>query len=126
MEGELSSSVVMLALIIFWFGAYWIGGGVIFSIISMTRFLHVHKARFSCFFTLLSMSAAYGAAWMGSQILAQSSSCTERGETIGDAFQLIFLCGESGVFSSGILWFLLLMAVGLSMMLLFRRSEERK
>lgn len=126
MEGEISVTLVTLALFLFWFIAFWLGGGVLFAIISSIRFLHVHKARFSCLFTLLSAGGAYAAAWMGSQILEQNSTCTARNKGIIGAFQKIGICGDRELFSAGIMWFLLVLVLGMAMMLFLRKKKKGK
>lgn len=126
MDSALSFGSLLFTLSLFWFVVYWIVGGVIFSIISVTRFLHVHKVRFSCVFTLASMGAAYGAAWMSSQILIRQAICMARMRGVLDVFPVVFTCGARQAFSSGLLWFLLLMALGIGMMLVFRGPDERK
>ena len=119
-------STLVFGFTLFWFVTYWIIGGVIFSIISVTRFLHVHKARFSCLFTLLSAGAAYGAGWMGANALLRHPVCAKEVQGILNVFPLMFTCGANQTFSSGLLWFLLLMALGIGMMLIFRGPDERK
>ena len=99
---------------------------MIFAVISSMRFLHVHKARFSCLFTLLSAGGAYGAAWMGSHILEQESECIVRNGGILGVFQKIVACKNEDIFSSGIMWFLLILAVGMATMLLLRKKKETK
>jgi len=126
MSGAISLSTLVFTLTLFWFVAYWIVGGVIFSIISVTRFLHVHRARFSCLFTLLSAGAAYGAAWMSGRMLIRQVVCIEKTHGILDVFPLMFTCGTRQTFSSGLLWFLLLMAIGIGMMLILRGPDDRK
>lgn len=125
MPEAISLSTLIFTLTLFWFVAYWIVGGVIFSIISVTRFLHVHKARFSCLFTLLSAGAAYGAAWMGAQVLIRQTMCIEKARSVIDVFPLMFTCATKQTFSSGLLWFLLLMAIGIGMMLILRGPDDR-
>ncbi len=126
MEDGISPALLLFTITLFWFVLYWIVGGVIFSIISVTRFLHVHKVRFSCLFTLLSAGAAYGAAWMGAHVLLRDAACIEKTHGVLDVFPLIFTCSTKQVFSSGLLWFLLLMAIGIGMMLILRGPDERK
>lgn len=121
-----SAATLIFGFTLFWFVAYWIVGGVVFSVISVTRFLHVHKARFSCLFTLLSAAAAYGAAWMGVRAILVRRMCVERVRGILDVFPLMFTCDVRHTFSSGLLWFLLLMAIGIAIMLILRRPDERK
>ena len=122
MVETISSPYVILVLSLLWFVVYWIVGGVIFSIVSLTRFLHIHKARFSCLFTLLSIGAAYGAAWLGADRLLRLP-CAERMRNVLDIVPTITVCATRHVFSSGILCFLLLMAVGILLMVLLRRGE---
>ncbi len=125
MESVFASTLVF-GFTLFWFVVYWIVGGVIFSIISVTRFLHVHKTRFSCLFTLISAGTAYGAGWMGANALVHQRLCEEKVRGIIDVFPLMFTCGTRQTFSSGLLWFLLLMAMGIGMMLLLRGPDERR
>jgi hypothetical protein len=126
MPGVISLSTLIFTLALFWFVVYWIVGGVIFSIISVTRFLRVHKARFSCIFTLLSAGAAYGTAWMSGQVLIRQTACIEQTYGALDVFQLMFTCATKQTFSSSLLWFLLLMAIGIGTMLILRGPDERK
>ncbi len=126
MPGAISLSTLIFTLALFWFVTYWIVGGVIFSIISVTRFLHVHKARFSCLFTLMSAGAAYGAAWMSGQVLIRQVACIEKTHGVLDVFPLMFTCATKQTFSSGLLWFLLLIAIGIGMMLILRGPDDRK
>ncbi len=118
-----SPSVVILVLALAWFVVFWIVGGVVFSIISLTRFLHIHKARFSCLFTLSSVGAAYAAGWLGTRTLFQFP-CVGRMKGILDIFPTVGVCATRQIFSAGVLVFLLLMAIGILLMFLFRRSDS--
>ena len=126
MPEAFSLTHIMIVLAFLWFVAYWIVGGVAFAVISLSRFMHVNKVRFSCLFTLLSAAAAYAASWMGIHAVSlKHPNCLVRIKDTLDVFPAAFTCGSRDVLSAAGLWFLLLMVIGIGLMLILRGADEK-
>ncbi|OGL66942.1 hypothetical protein A2856_00360 [Candidatus Uhrbacteria bacterium RIFCSPHIGHO2_01_FULL_63_20] len=54
---------ILLAII--WSLLYWVGGGVLFALVSLLRLGRVRKVRFSCLFSLLAFACGAAAAYVG-------------------------------------------------------------
>jgi hypothetical protein len=126
-------SAVTWMLFTFWFVVYWVFGGVFFAIIAATRFIHTRKAVFSCLFTGGSIVAAYGAAVIG-LLLARPNGlrCPEHVVAQGMfrnvatvRLQDVLLCDARSIMISGILFFALLLTIGM-VALLVSRVEKQK
>lgn len=109
-------------LVVVWFLLYWILGGMLFAVVSLSRLLKLKKAQFSCLFTLSSAAAAYGAAATGLMMTSPSASrCVDRALQ-SSQWSDIFSCGIKELFMAGGAWFALLLLLSILLMLLSQRE----
>lgn len=115
MQSDLVLFTWLLALI--WFLAYWILGGVFFSLVSLAWLGAVHKVRFSCLFTLLSAVAAWTAARGGMSFARDAvTACLRATDTKAEGISAILGCGFGGIFGSFFLGAVAVAAIGLLLM----------
>lgn len=127
------TTAVTWMLFAFWFITYWILGGVFFSIIAATRFIHTRKAVFSCLFTGGSVFAAYGAAVLGLMLVRpRGMRCPENFVADGVfrnvasvRLQDILLCDTQSIMIAGGLFFAILLTVGMVALLVSRVEKQR-
>jgi len=111
MNADLGLFAWLIALI--WFLAYWILGGVFFSVMALLRLGAVRKVRFSCLFTILALGCAAGAAWGGIGLADDAvSRCLISSESKAEAITAIFGCGFVGIFSAFLIGLIVLIAFG--------------
>ncbi|MDQ5952536.1 MAG: hypothetical protein QG626_665 [Patescibacteria group bacterium] len=119
--------VIIATFTLLWFVIYWLVAGVLFAIIGLVNFMRINTARFSCFFTLVSLAAAYAAAWTGYVATSRANGqCVAR---IGAAYQAIpgmFKCASTITLSNGVLWFIVLLAAGIGLMFISRIPERSR
>lgn len=117
----------LLALFAFWFIVYWVIGGVIFALISLTQVMRIRNGRFGCLFTILSAGFAYGAAWMGlAAAKTASPTCFARLTQWDAILQAFVRCGGKSIGSAALLWGGLLLACGLVIMVISRTSSPKR
>ncbi|MBI1907848.1 hypothetical protein HYS28_00300 [Candidatus Uhrbacteria bacterium] len=123
MPAELAQLTWVLALV--WFIVYWIGGGVVFAVVALTRFLRIKKAQFSCLFTLASAAAGYGAAATG-LMMSEAKAVRCLGGSAGpvEIAKAIFGCSVRDIFFAGGAWFALLVLLSILFMLLSQREGK--
>ncbi len=125
----------LIALI--WFLAYWILGGVFFSVMAVLRLGSVRKVRFSCLFTILALGCAFGASLGGIRLAGDSiDACLVESASHAEAITAIFGCGFVGIFGAFFLGLVVLVAVGAILLMLsttkskpwivLEEREERK
>ena len=120
---ELQSFIWPLAL--FWFLIYWIGGGVLFSILALFRSSKLRKTRFSCLFTLLAAGCGYGAAHLGMRMgEKQIDACLVEATGLLEAFAAMIGCGIFQMMFSGIAFGIVLFVFGLFFMLISRSKKQ--
>ena len=122
---ESSPIIIIFTFTLLWFVFYWLVAGVLFAIIGLVNFMRINTARFSCFFTLVSLAAAYAAAWTG--YVAASRTVPQCVNKIGAAYQAIpgmFRCAGTITFSNGVLWFIVLLAAGIGLMFISRQPDR--
>ncbi len=120
---ELLGYTIMIAVL--WFLIFWILGGVFFAIVTLARVTKLRKARFSCLFTLLSMSFAYGAAYSGMYFGAKRIRfCLHEASAFVDVLAAIFGCGILEMIASGGLWFIGLLACGFVVLIVSRAENQ--
>ncbi len=124
---QISPVVIILTLTLLWFVVYWIVAGVIFAIIGLVRFVRINTARFSCLFTLMSFAAAYVAAWTGYAAAARTNArCLAEIDAAYEAIPGLFRCSTTMMVSNAILWFIVLLAVGIALMFVSRLPERSR
>ena len=122
---QASPIMITVAFTLLWFVLYWILAGVIFAIVGLVRFMRINTARFSCLFTLMSFAAAYAAAWMGYVAVARTNGrCLAEINAPYEAIPGLFRCATTIMISNGILWFIVLLAVGIALMFLSRIPDR--
>lgn len=121
----LSPITITLAFTILWFVLYWLAAGVIFAIIGLVRFMRINTARFSCLFTLFSFATAYGAAWTGVAAIEKANSkCLANIDALYEVIPGLFRCSPAIVFSNGVLWFIVLLAIGIGLVFVSRLPDR--
>jgi hypothetical protein len=111
MTADLGLFAWIVALI--WFLAYWILGGVFFSVAALLRPGGVRKVRFSCLFTILALGCASGAAWGGIRFADDAvDACLVSSESTAEAMTSIFGCGFVGIFGAFLAGIVVLLSVG--------------
>ncbi|MEK7131921.1 MAG: hypothetical protein AAB833_00175 [Patescibacteria group bacterium] len=112
-----------------WFLIYWLFGGVLFAVVALSKFVRVNPAVFSCWFTLLSIATAFGAAWTGIFVLEQSSAaqaCFNSIQHFGDIALVEWSnCNLGNLLIAGSLWFIFLLAVGIGLMFVAKLPEAK-
>lgn len=119
--------VMVWSLTTAWFVIYWIVGGVVFSLVAASRALKIKKARFSCLFTLVCASTAWGAAWLSTRLsLRVHPICTLRANGFFDSILNGLNCSAREIWISGLLGFLVLLALSLIILVLSSESQPSK
>ena len=119
--------MITLALTLMWFVLYWLVAGVLFAIIGLVRFMRINTARFSCLFTLMSFATAYAAAWTGYVAAARTNGrCLAQIDAAYEVIPGLFRCSTTIMVSNGILWFIVLLAVGIALMFVSRLPERTR
>ncbi|TAK04073.1 hypothetical protein EPO34_02865 [Patescibacteria group bacterium] len=96
MDPEVRALVILLALI--WSLLYWVGGGVMFALVSLLRLGRVRKVRFSCLFTLLAFACGIGASVYGvGRSGAALNACLVASQTKAESLAALFGCGFSTI-----------------------------
>lgn len=128
METELGSLLVSLTIL--WFVAYWIFGGVVFSIISLLRPGKMKRVRFSCLYSLFSLLIAYGSARLGLMWAAEATGSLPEAASLGESITLLGGLGFVGILLGFIVGLIALFVGGWVIMLISRSKEltwyERK
>lgn len=124
---EVSPVVITLTFTLLWFVLYWLVAGVLFAIVGLVRFMRINTARFSCLFTLMSFATAYAAAWTGYVAAARTNGrCLAEISAPYEAIPGLFRCATTITVSNGILWFIVLLAVGIGLMFISRLPERQR
>ena len=114
-----------VTLAVFLFLIFWMLAGVLFAVIAFSQSLRVEKARFGCFFTLAAAGAAYGAAWSGLYVGADSvKGCVEHTRTVWERLFLIYGCAVLEISFAALVWFLALLIAGVCLLLLSRTAGK--
>jgi hypothetical protein len=122
---ELSPVTVTLAFTVMWFVIYWLLAGVLFAVVGLVRFMRINTARFSCLFTLFSFATAYGAAWTGFAAITKTNGrCLANVDALYEVIPGLFRCSPAIVVSNGVLWFIVLLAVGIGLMFVSRLPDR--
>jgi predicted permease len=122
---EANPIIITLAFTLLWFVLYWIVAGVIFAIIGLVRFMRINTARFSCLFTLMSFATAYAAAWTGYVAAARTNArCLAEVNAPYEAIPGLFRCATTIMVSNAILWFIVLLAIGIALMFISRLPDR--
>jgi hypothetical protein len=120
---EIIGYIFIIAL--FWFILYWILGGVIFAVISIMSVAKIKRAQFSCLFTLLSMGAAFGAAYFGtSHAEDRIFACLAEEQDVFGQLASVIGCGILEQVVSGAFWFIVLIGIGI-MAFIFSRATNQ-
>ncbi len=120
-----SPVIITFAFTLLWFVLYWIAAGVIFAIIGLVRFMRINTARFSCLFTLMSLATAYAAAWTGYVAASRTNArCLVGINAPYEAIPGLFRCSTTIMVSNAILWFIVLLAVGIALMFISRLPDR--
>lgn len=97
MDQDLLLFTVILGFL--WFLAYWILGGVFFSLVALLRLGRVRKVRFSCLFSILAFFTGATTAFYGVRFGQGSiQQCLVDAETKAEVITAIFGCGFAGIF----------------------------
>jgi hypothetical protein len=102
----------------FAFLAYWVFGGVVFSVLSLLRPGKLRRVRFSCLYTLFSGAVGYGSALLAWRLLERSVGPLHASLPVSDTLARVggtgilsllfsFLVGLVAVFTGGWIIFLL-------------------
>ena len=122
---EASPALITLAFTLLWFVLYWLLAGVLFAIVGLVRFMRINTARFSCLFTVFSFASAYGAAWTGYVAASrQSPRCLADIQATYEAIPGLFRCAPTIMISNGVLWFIVLLALGIGLMFVSRLPDR--
>lgn len=70
-------SSFLISLSAFAFLAYWVFGGVVFSVLSLLRPGKLRRVRFSCLYTLFSGASGYGSAYLAWKLLERSAGAMQ-------------------------------------------------
>lgn len=123
----LNLALVTVILALLWFVIYWLLGGVIFAVVALSRLIHLKKAQFSCIFVILSGLAAYGAAWMSVMSATRNSrACFTKIDAVYDAIPAMFGCATQETIFSGLLWFIILMTLGIGLMFVSQSADHAR
>ena len=83
----------LIILAILWFLFYWILGGAFFAIVSVFKLGRLHKLRFSCLFSIVTLAIAFGASYAGMRWANTSThECLELARTNVEGFVGFFGC----------------------------------
>lgn len=120
MPGDVAQLAWLLALT--WFLLYWVLGGMLFAMVSLTRLLRVKTAQFSCLFTIACAAAAYGATATGIMLTSPKAvRCIDLAMEAGE-WTKAFGCGVKEIFFIGGGWFALLVLLSILLMVLSQRD----
>lgn len=123
MVTELNFLSILLGIL--WFFAFWIFGGVFFSVVALLRLGRIKKVRFSCLFTIWTAICATVASYYGVKIAGQAISvCLKEATTRTEIIASVFTCGFWGIFGTGAGAFATLLAGGLVIMFLSRAQSK--
>jgi tellurite resistance protein TehA-like permease len=115
--------IIPIALI--WFVLYWFAGGVIFALIAALRVTKIRKAQFSCAFSALSFVTGFGAAFAGVSLMQESvRECVAATNSYVQSLAAVTACSIFGQMGAGMVFFLLLLCLGL-MVMVFTRSRNQ-
>ena len=122
---QASPITITLAFTLMWFVLYWLLAGVLFAIVGLVRFMRINTARFSCWFTLMSFATAYAAAWTGYVAAHRTNGqCLAKINATYEAIPGLFRCAPTIVLSNGVLWFIVLLALGIGLMFIARIPDR--
>lgn len=120
-----SPIIITLTFTLLWFVLYWLVAGVLFAIIGLVRFMRINTARFSCLFTLLSLVTAYAAAWTSYVAAARTAPrCVGQINAAYEAIPGLLRCAATITMSNAILWFIVLLAVGIALLFVTRLPDH--
>ena len=123
MDPELRALVILLALI--WSLIYWIGGGVMFSLVSLLRLGRVRKVRFSCLFTLLAFACGIIASYVGvGRSGSALNACLGASQTKAQSVVALFGCGFETILIAFVLGAVALIAGGFLILALSSTSTR--
>lgn len=100
-------------LSVFWFLVYWLFGGTIFALISLSRAAEIRAFQFSCFFSLFTLLAGLAAGWFGAVgVRAASPKCLQGVNTALEAARVAINCAPEPVVYSALIWAGVLFLIG--------------
>jgi hypothetical protein len=124
---QASPFMVTLVLTLMWFATYWLIGGVGFAIVGYAQFMRINMLRFSCLFTFISVATAYAAAWGSlSGVNQQSPRCLDDVVYAYQVIPEIFQCAPRLAIGNGVMWFVILLAMGVLSLLISRLPERSR
>jgi hypothetical protein len=109
------SSLELLAWLLsaFWFLIYWILGGTIFALISLSRAAQLRAFQFSCFFSLFTLLAALAAGWFGAVgVRAAAPKCLQGVNTVLETARVAVNCAPQPVTYAALIWAGVLFLIG--------------
>ncbi len=123
MPPELTALFIILSIISFF--AYWVLGGVFFSLVALLRLGRVRKVRFSCLFSLLALASGIGSSLIGVRY-AQGSLTACLLDSTNDAEQIVALvgCGSVAILGTLLIGAAVVVLGGFLIMYLSRTDSE--
>ena len=117
--------VLFVFFAIFTFLFYWIFGGVFFAMLTILRLGRIHKARFSCLFTVTSIGCAVGAVFTARQWAGEAVAlCVKQSQTAAQIFFASTACGFFSFLAAFLVWIGVLVILGLIFMSLSKTNEQ--